>query len=156
MTLILLGGSLTNAIYLFTRTRLYQMYHAPEPVSSPNAHFVAQRSHSTSSHHPPGSDSYTSIAFRYVWHALGVSVRFLLNLTPPKDKEVRTAERVQVLEKWDPQEFEMTLFCVYSPVHSALWLALTSANWIWVCVIMGMASAQVSLILHLRIVWKPD
>jgi len=43
---------------------------------------------------------------------------------------------------WVPGELETTLFAVYSPLHAMLWTALTSANWIRMACIMGLASAQ--------------
>lgn len=134
-------AAFANTVYLFTRTRLYQLYHAHEPVSSPNARFV--RRESSPVEHLEPERGLVSLVFNYMWHGLALSARFLLNLTPPKDQQVRVAERIQVLEKWDPQLFEMTLFSVYSPVHAWLWLAMTSANWILIGMIMVIVGAQV-------------
>ncbi|KAF7789505.1 hypothetical protein EIP86_000451 [Pleurotus ostreatoroseus] len=146
VTVILVAAALVNTAYLFTRTRLYTLRYADEPVSSPNAKFVS-REHTPAADDDPDAPR-TGLARRvlqHLWTALVLFVRFLLNLTPPKGREVRTAERVQVLEKWDPREFEMVLFAIYSPVHTLLWLAFTSANWIIVFTIMALVSVQVSL-----------
>lgn len=76
-----------------------------------------------------------------------ISVNFLLNMTPPKDRQttrVGNTDRVQELQVWTPGELEMTLFSIYSPVHALLWIAFTSANWIIMAVIMGVVSMHVS------------
>lgn len=137
-------------VYLFTRTRRYEFYLANDPISSPNARFVS-RNATPEVHDLSTSPSYLSMALHYLWRGIVLSGRFLLNLSPPKDHEVRTAEKIQVLEKWDPQEFEMTLFAVYSPVHAALWWALTSANWIWILMLMVLVYAQVSNYVCLKV-----
>jgi hypothetical protein len=59
-----------------------------------------------------------------------------------------TMSKVQQLEVWVPGELEMTLFCVYSPVHPLLWMATTSANWMFMLVIMGVVGVQVSDLPH--------
>ena len=146
-TILLFSSALANTLYLFTRTRLYQFYLASDPLTSPNAKYVSRASSPSPSSSPPSSPSYLSIALHAIWHTLVVCTRFILNLSPPKDQQTSlNEERVQAIEKWDPQEFEMTLFCLYSPVHAALWVALTSANWIWIFVIMGMVSVQVGFL----------
>lgn len=76
-----------------------------------------------------------------------LSIRFLLNLSPPKAREqtirgINSTERIQQLEVWTPGELESTLFAIYSPVHALLWTAVTSANWMLICCIMGTVSVQ--------------
>ena len=76
-----------------------------------------------------------------------ISVRFLLNMSPPKDRQYASTqyEKVQQLEVWTPGEFEMMLFAIYSPVHAWLWIAMTGTNWILMGVIMGLVGLQVRL-----------
>ena len=45
---------------------------------------------------------------------------------------------------WCPSEFEFTLFCAYSPVHTLLWMVMSSANWIATIIIMVVLSKQAS------------
>lgn len=52
--------------------------------------------------------------------------------------------KVQQLEVWVPGEMELTLFCIYSPIHALLWMATTSANWMLMFLVMGGAGLQVS------------
>uniref|UniRef100_A0A0W0F965 Uncharacterized protein n=1 Tax=Moniliophthora roreri TaxID=221103 RepID=A0A0W0F965_MONRR len=40
MTILLLGGSIMNVIYAFTRIRLYRLHRKVEPVTSPNVKYV--------------------------------------------------------------------------------------------------------------------
>jgi hypothetical protein len=44
---------------------------------------------------------------------------------------------------WYPGEFELALFCIYSPAHAVLWMAITQSNWIWMLDVMGMVWVQV-------------
>ncbi|KIM73655.1 hypothetical protein PILCRDRAFT_92966 [Piloderma croceum F 1598] len=46
---------------------------------------------------------------------------------------------------WYPGEFELSLFCVYSPVHALLWMMVTQSNWTWILVVMGAVWAQSQL-----------
>lgn len=83
----------------------------------------------------------------HLGRALMLSIRFLLNLSPPKAREqtirgINSTERIQQLEVWTPGELESTLFAIYSPVHALLWTAVTSANWMLICCIMGTVSVQ--------------
>ncbi|THG99656.1 hypothetical protein EW026_g2757 [Hermanssonia centrifuga] len=141
VTILLVFGSLGNAFYLFTRTRVYQLALATDPVSSPNAKFV----HRERTPEPQPKRSTFMLIIRHLWHAFAISVRFLLNLSPPKNQETRGrrgGEVVQTLEVWTPGDLEMMLFSVYSPVHAWLWMALTSANWILMCLIMALVGVQ--------------
>lgn len=44
---------------------------------------------------------------------------------------------------WYPSEFELSLFCVYSPAHALLWMMVTQSNWPWALIVMGAVWAQV-------------
>ncbi|KAL4254114.1 hypothetical protein ABKN59_002459 [Abortiporus biennis] len=150
-TFILVSLAILNALYLFTRTRVYQLALASDPVASPHASFVARSktpSHSSDDHQQP--QSKFKLIFSILsgfWRAIIISTRFLLNLSPPKTQERTTfgssrSERVQQLEVWNPGELEMALFAIYSPVHALLWMAVTSANWMWLMFVMGVTSVQ--------------
>ncbi|GJE90907.1 DUF2418 domain-containing protein [Phanerochaete sordida] len=143
VTVLLLLTSFVNAFYLFTRTRLYQLNMAADPVSSPHAKFV-RREETPEPALPPQRSALLVSVVRGAWRALAVSVRFLLNMSPPKDRQAASMrfERVQELEVWTPGEFEATLFAIYSPVHALLWIALTSANWIILSVVMVLVGLQ--------------
>ena len=56
--------------------------------------------------------------------------------------------KVQQLEVWIPGELEMTVFCIYSPMHPLLWMATTSANWMFMLVIMAGVGMQVGDLLY--------
>lgn len=146
VTIFLILASIVNAFYLFTRTKLYQLNLATDPVASPHAKFV-RREETPPPTAPPrrGIFSLLFSVLRHVWRGFAVSARFLLNMSPPKDRQYASMayERVQQLEVWTPGEFETVLFSTYSPVHAWLWMALTSANWILMGVIMVLVSVQV-------------
>jgi len=42
----------------------------------------------------------------------------------------------------------MTLFGIYSPVHSFLWMATTSANWMWMGFVMAVVSFQLRALIR--------
>jgi len=54
--------------------------------------------------------------------------------------------KVQQLEMWIPGELEMTLFCIYSPIHPLLWMATTSANWMFMLLIMSGVGVQMRIL----------
>jgi len=154
MSVLLFGLAILNALYFFTRTRMYHLMLAADPVSSPHAAFVSRpRMARTPSEDEPVQRRIRLVPIlRYIlshsWHAFMVSVRFLLNLSPPKSRE-KTAgsgetERVQQLEVWTPGELEKTLFTIYSPAHALLWTAVTSANWMLMFCIMAGVGVQLS------------
>lgn len=45
---------------------------------------------------------------------------------------------------WYPNKFELTLFCVHSPAHSLLWMAVTHENLFRSTVVIAILCAQVS------------
>ena len=137
-------AAFVNAGSLFQRTRVYKMYHAHEPLSSPNAKFV-EREATPVPQYELDDAGLVRRAMQHVWGALTHSVRFLLGRTP-EQPQVQTVGRVQILAKWDPAEFEMILFAIYSPIHPLLWLALTSANWILMSMIMVFTGLQVCVV----------
>lgn len=148
--------AILNTLYLFTRTRLYQLTLARDLVSSPHAAFVSRpRSVRT-----PSDDDikkpYIAVGpllwtvLGHLWHGFVISVRFLLNLSPPKDRQKilsgsTDSERIQQLEVWSPGPLESNLFAIYSPVHALLWTAWTSANWMLLFCIMAAVSVQLNM-----------
>ncbi|OCH85309.1 hypothetical protein OBBRIDRAFT_798308 [Obba rivulosa] len=143
MTALLLGASVLNALYLFSRRRTYQLNLAPDPVASPNAKFVSRTDSPAPSdaHELPTRRRLSALLLALLgalWRALVASVRFLLNIAPPVEKlaAARMDAKVQALEVWTPGEMELSLFTIYSPVHALLWLVLTSANWMLVAFVM--------------------
>ncbi|EKM55495.1 uncharacterized protein PHACADRAFT_195529 [Phanerochaete carnosa HHB-10118-sp] len=143
VTTLLFLASLINAFYFFTRTRLYQLNMVTDPVSSPHAKFV-RREGTPEPPPPPTRGAFLLSVIKAFWRSLSLSMRFLLNMSPPKDRQIASMryDRVQQLEVWTPAEFEMTLLSIYSPVHAFLWMALTSANWIILSVIMILVGVQ--------------
>ena len=161
MSVLVVSVAILNTFYLFTRTRTYQLSLASEPVSSPHASFVKRPPGFARDPNAPGSDdqdpfaspSFSSLArsffgsvLRTLWRFLVASVRFLLNLSPPRTRPSQPweeDERVQTLEVWTPGPLEMGLFAIYSPVHALLWMATTSANWILTIFVMFIVGVQV-------------
>ncbi|KAF7976313.1 hypothetical protein HWV62_7023 [Athelia sp. TMB] len=139
MSFLLMAGAVLNALYLFTRVKLYRLHHRTDPVSSPSAKFVS--AHLDFEPLQPASVLYRVSSG--VWNAWCASWRFLLNMRPrPAKIGGPKMSKVQQLDVWVPGDLETLLFCVYSPVHWLLWFATTSGNWILMCVIMGIVSAQ--------------
>lgn len=133
-------GSILNALYLFTRVRLYRLHHSTDPVSSPSAKFVS--AHLDFEPLVPASVLYRVSSG--TWNAWCAMWRFLLNMRPRAAKtNGPKMSKVQQLDVWQPGDMETLLFCIYSPVHWLLWFASTSGNWMLMCIIMGGVSAQV-------------
>ncbi|KAJ6547572.1 hypothetical protein B0H19DRAFT_1266485 [Mycena capillaripes] len=146
MTIFLLAVAVLNTIYLFSRIKLYRLHLRPDPVSSPNAKFVAAQLDFQPLEPPP----LTSRIIKSLWFGFSTSWRFLLGMkppvfTPPLPK--RTA-RVQQLEVWTPGELELMLFNVYSPAHVFLWMATGSSNWMLMIFVMGLVGAQANAMTH--------
>lgn len=141
MTLLLIMASVLNAFYLLTRLKLYRLHHRPDPVASPNAKFVS----ADLDYEPLQPLSLISRIISGTWYTFCASWRFLLNMSPPCTSNGRGPKmsRVQQLEVWIPGDLEKMLFCVYSPVHSLLWMATTSANWMLMLLIMLGTGVQV-------------
>jgi Protein of unknown function (DUF2418) len=142
MTFLLIAASVLNAFFLFSRLRLYRLHRRPDPVSSPNAKFVS----ADLDYEPLQPPSLISRISSGAWYTFCASWRFLLNMNPPSTKYGGgpTMSKVQQLEVWIPGELEMTLFCIYSPIHPLLWMATTSANWMFMLLIMSGVGVQVS------------
>ncbi|KAF7363455.1 hypothetical protein MSAN_01001300 [Mycena sanguinolenta] len=132
MTIFLLGAAVLNTIYLFTRIKLYRMHLRPDPVSSPNAKFVAAQL-DFQPLEPPAAECAPS----------KVDLPPAYNTAPPPK-----VARVQQLEVWTPGELELMLFNVYSPVHAFLWMATGSSNWMIMIFIMGLVGAQANIMTH--------
>ncbi|CAL1705050.1 unnamed protein product [Somion occarium] len=145
VSFLLLAASILNTMSLFTRTRIYQLNLARDPVPSPHAKFVPRSSPTPTSDSQQKKTPLLLNILKYFWHAFIVSVRFLLNLSPPKDRQTIVGigqERVQQLEVWSPGELELALFAIYSPAHALLWMATTSANWMIMLLVMLIVGVQ--------------
>lgn len=148
VSITLIVASIVNAFYLFTRTKLYHLSLATEPIGSPHAKFVKREPTPLATEKPSSSPVViVLVILKHVWRAFMVSIRFLLNMSPPKDRQTSASrgERVQQLEVWTPADLELALFPIYSPVHALLWMALTSANWMIMACIMFLTGVQVCL-----------
>lgn len=146
MTILLFVAAVLNAVYLFTRIKLYRLHLRPDPVSSPNAKFVAAQLDFQPLEPPP----LKARIAKSLWYGFSASWRFLLGMAPPKVSSLppgKTA-RVQQLEVWTPGELEMMLFNVYSPAHVFLWMATGSSNWILMLFIMGLVGVQANAMTH--------
>ncbi|KAK7014857.1 hypothetical protein R3P38DRAFT_2997999 [Favolaschia claudopus] len=146
MTVFLLAAAVLNTIYLFTRIKLYRLHLRPDPVSSPNAKFVAAQLDFQPLEPPP----LTARLRKALWYGFSASWRFLLGMQPPVYNPApppKTA-RVQQLEVWTPSELELMLFNVYSPAHAFLWMATGSSNWMIMIFIMGLVGAQANVMTH--------
>lgn len=155
-SIILFSAAILNTLYLFTRTRLYQLTLARDPVSSPHAAFVSRPRAVRTPSDNGAPRPYSSIGsmlwtvLGHLWHGFVISVRFLLNLSPPKDRQKvlngsTDSERIQQLEVWSPSPLESNIFAIYSPVHALLWTAWTSANWMLLFCIMVAVSVQLNM-----------
>ncbi|KAF7304893.1 hypothetical protein MKEN_01203600 [Mycena kentingensis (nom. inval.)] len=146
ITLGLIAASVLNALYLFTRVKLYRLHLRPDPVSSPNAKFVAAQL----DFQPLAPAPLTRRVLKMLWFGFSTSWRFLLGLQlpvrdPPPPPKVA---RVQQLEVWTPGEFESMLFNIYSPAQALLWSATGSSNWISTVIIMGFVGGQTAVLTH--------
>ncbi|KAJ7449819.1 hypothetical protein FB451DRAFT_1286656 [Mycena latifolia] len=146
MTIFLFAAAVLNAIYLFSRIKLYRLHLRPDPVSSPNAKFVAAQLDFQPLEPPP----LTTRIMTSFWFGFSVSWRFLLGMQPPVPVVLPPGKkaRVQQLEVWTPGELEMMLFNVYSPAHVFLWMATGSSNWMLMIFIMGLVGAQANAMTH--------
>ncbi|KAJ7685194.1 hypothetical protein DFH06DRAFT_1157786 [Mycena polygramma] len=146
MTVFLFAAASLNTIYLFSRIKLYRLHLRPDPVSSPNAKFVAAQLDFQPLEPPP----LTSRITKSLWYGFSASWRFLLGMQPPVFSPPPPGKmaRVQQLEVWTPGELELMLFNVYSPVHVFLWMATGSSNWMLMLFIMGLVGGQANAMTH--------
>ncbi|TFK54871.1 hypothetical protein OE88DRAFT_1710647 [Heliocybe sulcata] len=137
---LLIGAASLNAMYLFTRLRIYHLHNQREVVSSPRARFVPMHLDFAPLEPPSAVSRVRSAA----WSAFVAFWRWLLNMGPrsasvSKDRP----EQVQALEVWSPGEFESRLFCIYSPIAPFLWMVTNGSNWMLMAFIMAGVGAQV-------------
>ena len=134
--ILLISVAVLNSIYLFSRTRIYDLNLQPSNlVNSPNAKFVA-----TVANPPPPP----SLLVR-LWKAFVTFWRFLLNISATTAKNTPKMSRVQQLEIWHPADFEKELFLVYSPASFLMWTVTNGSNWIWMLMLMPLVWVQVSV-----------
>ena len=135
LTLLLLGAAILNAMYLFTRVKIYRLHRRQDPVSSPNAKYVSEELDFEPLEAPSIKEQ--------LWGAFTKSFRWLLGMKPKAAAKTRTATRILQMEVWTPGDVETSLFCVYSPVHALLWMQTGSSNWIMMFAIMALVGFQV-------------
>ena len=134
--------SFFNALQFFSRIKLYHLHYKSDKVTSPNAAFVDKELDFSPLEPPP----LLSRIISWFIQQLSAFWRFLLALDPPKVANGGgggMTRRVQQLSIWNPGEFEMHLFKVYSPVHAFMWLATRRDNWILMSFIMIITSIEV-------------
>ncbi|KAF7440506.1 hypothetical protein PC9H_000851 [Pleurotus ostreatus] len=144
MTLLLIGASIGNAVYLFSRIQVYRLHHRPEPVGSPSAKFVPD----DVDLEPLVPTPLSTRILSFLWRAFVAFWRFLLGLKPPVTSSTTPGSRarVQQMEVWAPGDFELMLFSIYSPAHSLLWTATTTSNWMIMLIIMGLLGLQTNVL----------
>lgn len=134
LTLLLLSAAALNALYVFTRTRIYRLHSRKDPVASPHVKFVAA--------HMDFEPLEPPSMFQRLSAGWSVSWRFLLNLSQPERTE-NNIQRVQQLEVWDAGAMETELLCVYSPVQSLLWMSTNTHNWMLMLLVMVLSGSLV-------------
>ncbi|TRM55351.1 hypothetical protein BD626DRAFT_418403 [Schizophyllum amplum] len=134
LTLLLLATSVLNALYIFTRIKIYRLHRKHEPVNSPSAKFVSEEL-DFEPLEPPSIKAQ-------LWGAVSRSGRWLLGMKPALPVKTRTATRILQMEVWSPGEVELSLFSVYSPAHALLWMQTGSSNWIMMFAIMALVGFQ--------------
>lgn len=141
LSCLLVATTFANAIYLFSRTRVYRFHRQPDPLSSPNAKFTS----ANFDQEPEASISVTGRLVSGAWRAFAYFWRFLLGIQQPAPLNSLSGKttRVQELQVWNPGELELTLFGIYSPVHPFLWMATSITNWILMFFVMFLVSFQV-------------
>ncbi|KAA1471164.1 hypothetical protein DENSPDRAFT_96624 [Dentipellis sp. KUC8613] len=141
MTALLILAACANALYLFTRTRLYHLYTQPDPVASPHARFVNT---------PSTPPSLPKQVRSYLWRGFIGFWRFLFGIgtSASTGGAVGAGERVQELSVWAPGDFELMLFSVYSPVHALLWMCWNSGNWIKMVLVMTGVGIQLRIMMR--------
>jgi hypothetical protein len=131
---MLIGASVLNSMYLFSRTRTYTLSLQPTTlVSSPNAKFVSTVTD------PPPPPSYLI----RIWRANVIFWRFLLNIPASKSQNTARRSKTQQLEVWTPGDLERELFLIYSPASCLLWMATNNTNWILMFAVMVLVQVQV-------------
>ncbi|TFK42573.1 hypothetical protein BDQ12DRAFT_732214 [Crucibulum laeve] len=146
VTFLLIGASILNAVYLFSRIRLYHLHRQRELVASPHAKFVDAEL----DFEPLKPPSLGAQLRSGAWYAFSASWRFLLGMNPPKraaSRPTKTAQ-VQQLQMWAPGDLEIELFSIFSPAHALLWTATGSSNWILMFLIMGLVGIQLNMLIH--------
>lgn len=146
MTILLVGASFLNAVYLFSRIKLYRLHRTPDPVSSPNASFV----NAQFDFEPLEPPSLVTRMRTAAWFSFSRSWRWLLGMKPPASFVPAPGKmsRVQQLQVWTPGELEMALFSAYSPAHAFLWMATGSSNWMMMTLVMALVGVQVPCSVH--------
>ncbi|KAF8654100.1 hypothetical protein AX16_003633 [Volvariella volvacea WC 439] len=140
VSVLLIAISVLNALYMFTRIKLYSLHRRGELVGSPHASFVPIEL----DFEPLQTPSLLLRIRARSWRLFVTSWRWLLGMKTLPASSTPTAKSsiVQQLQVWSPGELELGLFGLYSPAHSLLWMAWGTSNWILMTVLMVVISAQ--------------
>ncbi|KAF8350701.1 hypothetical protein F5887DRAFT_1209707 [Amanita rubescens] len=146
LSCLLVATTFANAIYLFSRTRVYRFHRQPDPLSSPNAKFTS----ANFDQEPEVPISVTGRLGSGAWRAFAYFWRFLLGIQQPAPLNSLSGKttRVQELQVWNPGELELMLFSIYSPVHPFLWMATSITNWILMFFVMFLVSFQLNTVIR--------
>ncbi|KAF8607862.1 hypothetical protein BDV93DRAFT_467499 [Ceratobasidium sp. AG-I] len=144
MTILLLGISVLNALYLFTTIRSYHLHLRDNLVDSPRARMV--RMDMTTAARDMDNRPPPSLIWRLA-RGLGLHIssawRLMLGSKSSRETEKSESHNVQQLDMWQPGELEMALFSVYSPAHALLWMIFSSSTWFIAFILMAAISGQV-------------
>ncbi|CAE6518195.1 unnamed protein product [Rhizoctonia solani] len=148
VTILLLLGSLLNALYLFTTIRTYHLHLRENMVDSPRAKMVPMDM--TNAARDMDTQPTPSLAWRVI-RGLGTHMasawRLILGSKAGKGTG-RSTNNVQQLDMWNPGELELSLFNVYSPAHALLWMIFSSHTWFVALILMVAISGQARLIIR--------
>ncbi|KAF9052641.1 hypothetical protein BJ165DRAFT_1523417 [Panaeolus papilionaceus] len=142
VALLLIVFSIYNVYKVYSRRKIYKFHRRTEPLASPHAKFVV----TDVDLEPLPQPSAARRALSTAAYAFSASWRFLLGFNPParpSPPRIKTS-RVQELEMWDPNEFDLELFTWYSPVHALIWFFMGSTSWLLAIVVMLLMSAQLN------------
>ncbi|KEP53489.1 putative transmembrane protein [Rhizoctonia solani 123E] len=143
-TIVLLLGSLLNALYLFTAIRTYHLHLRENMVDSPRAKMVHMDMTNAA------RDMDTQPTRPLVWRVLrglGTHIasawRLILGSKAGKAMGKDAGHNIQQLDMWNPGELELALFSVYSPAHALLWMIFSSHTWFVALILMVAISGQI-------------
>ncbi|KZV81852.1 hypothetical protein EXIGLDRAFT_779236 [Exidia glandulosa HHB12029] len=140
-------ASLANAAYLASRTREYTHFYTRDPLPTQHARFVPAEE-IFKRDDDEGEPAIARRLARVAWKLVRATWRWLSGAEGPAPIQAMVDGRViQKVDMWMPEEFEKTLFALYSPVHAVLWLFWSPQNWLGVLIALGLLSAQLSILM---------
>ncbi|CAE6538459.1 unnamed protein product [Rhizoctonia solani] len=138
VTILLLLGSLLNALYLFTTVRTYHLHLRENMVDSPRAKMVHMDM--TNAARDMDTQPTPSLLWRVV-RGLGTHMasawRLILGSRGGKATSKSATHNIQQLDMWNPGELELSLLSIYSPAHALLWMIFSSQTWFVALILMA-------------------